>query len=165
MENKYKTLTFGKIKIDVKNTEHGRKEIARMMWDKLFKIEQDGTVKAPEFYNKKVNKIGAYLLNRKFSIILKENTFFGAIKEWFIRHVILNANFINWSLNEDYDKFHDWLTFETQGMYLEDIKKKSEVEEMGLMMYNELLEKGYTFEQCKELFLISLRELVGKLNT
>ncbi|MCP4268662.1 MAG: hypothetical protein GY777_24290 [Candidatus Brocadiaceae bacterium] len=158
-----KILTFGKHKINVTDTTHGRIEKAKKLWSYSFELNKK-KIKNVGYYNKKANKIGSYLLNENFFILLRTLPFGMALKECFKRFFILNSWYINNSLKKEYDEFHNWISKTITGFSLDEIKKNNEMEQWAAEMYDHIMNLGYSKAQCQTLLTTFLLETAGKKN-
>ena len=159
-----KYLSFGKIKVDVSNVSHDRLMKARKMWNKSFQVGKETKKKLnADYYNRKANEIGSYLIRQDFSVLLRRFTFTEAVREY-VKRLLLTARFINKSLKSEYDAFHNWISLQITGKSLDDLKKKNEMEELTMKMHEKITEMGIKPEQCLELLTTFLQEQGGSLN-
>lgn len=160
----YKELKLGKHTVDVTKISHGRVEIARNMWDKVFTTTK-GKTKSRKHYNNKANKIGSYLLNERFKKLRQRLSFFDALKEWYKRRFIITARYINWCSNEEYEEFQNWLSVTITGFDLKELEKKNDLETLAMHMILETEKAGISLGQLMDASETFVKQLAGNVNT
>lgn len=162
MNEKEKILTFGKIKVNVADVSHSREQKAVKMWNELLKLGLKKTL-TETYYNKMVNKIGAYLIRQDFSILMRRHSLAGAVRQY-IKRLMITPFWINKAIKEDYTAFHDWVSVTITGKTIDELQKKKKMQEFTMEMYETITLMGYTPETLINALEISQAETAGKSN-